>query len=90
MEQQQISQPRLGNSQIPSGPGNGMPTTLPPALSISPHQSEQSSSMFSHAGTISIRGGNFLQQNTQTVSSLSGPGTILWQKFDHLVIQHVF
>jgi len=79
MEQHQISQPRLGNSQIPSGPGNGMPTTLPPALSISPHQPEQSSSMFSHVGTVSIHGGNFLQQNTQTINRWGEPGKILWQ-----------
>ena len=94
MEQQQISQPRLGNSQIPNGLGNGMPTTLPPAPSarytISLHQPEQSSSMFSHVGTVSIHGGNFLQQNTQTISSLSGPGAILEQKFDRPVIEHVF
>jgi len=77
MEQQHFSQPRLGNS---SDPGNGMPTALPSAASsryiISPHQPEQSSSMFHHVGNISIHGGNFLQQNT---SPWGEPGTVPWQ-----------
>jgi len=57
---------------------------------MSPHESEQNSTMFGHVDIMPIQGGTFIQRNTQIIATSSEQGTILWPKFDRLGTQRFF